>query len=304
MRRAILGLGDDALDLLELLHQVKLGRQAAGRVGDDDIDAAGTAGIDRVEGHRRRIPALLADDLDLGTVGPDAELLAGRGTEGVGSGQQHALVGPGQMAGQFADAGGLAGTVHANDHHHGGHVSAHLQAFFERRQHIGQGVHQQAAHRLRILGLGRLHAALEVVKQKLGRLHAGIGQQERFFELFVQPLIDLRAGEDLGDARAGLAQAGPQAVQPVLPRRVHRGARRPTADRRDDGRIRRRRHSRRSCRHRRRVCGSWRRRARHRARNRLGDPALGQQRGRFGRRRGLGALEETEHGLHSRPKTR
>ena len=62
---------------------------------------------------RGRVAALLADDLDLVAIGPDRELLARGGAEGVGRGQQHLLLGLGQVARQLADAGRLAGAVDA-----------------------------------------------------------------------------------------------------------------------------------------------------------------------------------------------
>ena len=46
------------LHLLDLFHQVQLGRQAAGGVGQHDVDAARLRGLDGVEDHRCRIARL------------------------------------------------------------------------------------------------------------------------------------------------------------------------------------------------------------------------------------------------------
>jgi hypothetical protein len=82
----------------------------------------------------------------------------------------------------------------------------------QRRQQGGERLGQQPLHGRRIGGLGVLDAALQVGQQELGGRHAGVGHQQRRFELFVQRLVDARAGEDLGDARcpscAGPAPAG------------------------------------------------------------------------------------------------
>jgi hypothetical protein len=123
VRRAGHRLADGALDLLQLLHQVQLRRQAAGGVGDDDVAAARAAGGHGIEAHRRRVAAFLADDLDAVAVGPHRELFARGGAEGVGRGQQHLVVGLGQVARELADAGGLAGAVDARHHDHRGLVA-------------------------------------------------------------------------------------------------------------------------------------------------------------------------------------
>jgi hypothetical protein len=115
------------VDLAQLVHQVALRGQAAGGVGQHHVAAAGTAGADGIEAHRRRIATFLADDLDLVAVGPHRELLSGGCAEGVGSREEHLGVQVGQMARQLADAGGLAGAVDAGHHDHGRRVFANGQ---------------------------------------------------------------------------------------------------------------------------------------------------------------------------------
>ena len=197
---------------------MELRRQPAGGVGDDDVAATRLARDHRIEGHRRRIAALLADDLHAVAVRPHGELLARRGAEGIRRGQQHVGLGIGQMARELADAGRLAGAVDADHHHHRRRVLTDHQLALQRLQQFGQRVHQQLPHGGRIGGLRVLHATLQVVEQELGRLHAGVGHQQRGFELFIQRVVDLRAGEDLGDARPGLAQPLTELVHPALAR--------------------------------------------------------------------------------------
>ena len=60
VRRARARLADDAADLLQLLHQIRLRVQAARGVGDHDVEPFGRRALDALEDHRRRIGALLA----------------------------------------------------------------------------------------------------------------------------------------------------------------------------------------------------------------------------------------------------
>ena len=85
MRRFGNQLADHAMDLFELLHQVGLRLQAAGRVDDADVGlrsrcARATAGERRPPGRPACCPF---DDLDPQPIGPDRELLDGRGAERV-----------------------------------------------------------------------------------------------------------------------------------------------------------------------------------------------------------------------------
>ena len=89
------------------------------------------------------------------------------------------------------------------------------QLLFQRLQQFGNGIGQQGAHLRRIGGLGGLDAALEVFQQVFGGLHAGIGHEQGGFEVFVEFLVDSGAGKDGGDAAAGAAQTGLEAVEPA-----------------------------------------------------------------------------------------
>ncbi len=226
VRRARLGLLHHPPDLAQLLHQVKLGGQAAGGVDDHHVLAARAAGVDGVEAHGRRIAAFLADDLHGVAVGPDRELLARRGAEGVGCGQQHRGAFVGQVPGQLADGGRLAGPVDARHHDHGGLLGADHQRLFQRLEQLGEHLGEDVLdlHRPGRAGGGDL--ALDFLQQVLGRLHAGVGHQQRRLQLLVEVIVDLAAGEDLGDAGTGLAQPVAEPLHPALALRRHRGRRR------------------------------------------------------------------------------
>ena len=88
VRRALEPLRDHAAHLRELLHQVRLRVQPAGRVDDHDVAAARLGGRDRVERDRGRVAAALgADEVRARALGPDLELLLGRRAERVRGGE-------------------------------------------------------------------------------------------------------------------------------------------------------------------------------------------------------------------------
>jgi hypothetical protein len=86
-----LGLLDHPAHLGDFFHQVQLGRQAAGGVGQHDVDAARLGGGNGIEDHGRRVAGFLRDDRHVVALAPGLQLLAGSGAEGVAGGQQHAL---------------------------------------------------------------------------------------------------------------------------------------------------------------------------------------------------------------------
>jgi len=90
VRRAGQLLADDAVELVQLLHEVVLGVQAAGGVDEQVIRMAGLRGGDGIVRHGGGIRAIGAgDDLDLEAGAPELELLDGGGAEGVTRGEQH-----------------------------------------------------------------------------------------------------------------------------------------------------------------------------------------------------------------------
>ena len=113
-------LADHAVDLGQLLHQVRLVVQPAGRVDDADVglllDRRGHGAM----GHAGRVAlGRPGDDLHAQPVGPDRELLDGRGAERVGRAQHDALALRCEHVRQLGDRRGLAGAVDAGHHDHG-----------------------------------------------------------------------------------------------------------------------------------------------------------------------------------------
>src|SRR6266511_1782346 len=86
------GLADDAIDLLQLAHQVCLRVQSAGGVNDQNVKVARLRLLAGIVGDAGRIAALLAlDDLAAGAFDPDGQLLDRRGAERIAGGDQYLL---------------------------------------------------------------------------------------------------------------------------------------------------------------------------------------------------------------------
>jgi hypothetical protein len=84
LRRGGVVLLQHAADLRQLLHEVALGVQPAGRVHDQKVAAARLGGLPGIESHRRRIGAGVAGhELDLEPRGPRLQLLDRGRAEGV-----------------------------------------------------------------------------------------------------------------------------------------------------------------------------------------------------------------------------
>ena len=96
---------DDAAHLRELLHQVRLGVEAAGGVGDDDVRVAGDRGVERVEHDGGRVGVRgVGHDLAVRALGPDPELVDRRGAERVGGGEDDPPALRPLPGGELADA--------------------------------------------------------------------------------------------------------------------------------------------------------------------------------------------------------
>ena len=93
--------------------------KSSGRVGDDDVATAGHRRVEGVVDDRRWIGARgMGHELAVRSIGPDAELIDGRGPEGVGRGEEDGTALRSVEVGQLADGRGLAGAVDADHEDH------------------------------------------------------------------------------------------------------------------------------------------------------------------------------------------
>ena len=125
----------DAAYLLQLLHEVRLGVQPAGSVGEHEVEVTRAGALHRVEDDRRRVATVgAAHYVGTAALGPRLELLAGRGAERVARSHDAA---PAVLLdlplGDLADRRRLAGAVHADDEPHVRHACLVLERAIERR---------------------------------------------------------------------------------------------------------------------------------------------------------------------------
>ena len=120
------------------------------------------------------------------------------------------------MPREFANRGGFARAVDAGDHDDGGREFANHQRLFQRLEQRGDRFDQRVFDGDGVRHAAVFDAAAYVGEQVFSRLDAGVGHEQGGFQVFVELLVDLAAGEDAGDAGAGLAQAFLQLAEPAL----------------------------------------------------------------------------------------
>jgi hypothetical protein len=104
-----------ATHLVKLLHQVGLGVKAASGIGDEDVSTSRLRCGQCVVESGRGISTLLGlDHRNVGTLGPDLELLNGRCAEGVGSTEKNASALRAKEIGELSRGGRLAGSIDAD----------------------------------------------------------------------------------------------------------------------------------------------------------------------------------------------
>ena len=203
---------DHAAHLRELLHQVRLRVQAAGGVDDRDVLAARAGGLDGVVGDRGRVGSLRrADEVGLRAVGPDLELLLGRGAPGVGGAEEDGAVVLAQLLRQLPDRRRLAGAVDADDEDDaraGGQV-----------QRAGLAEHLGDLLRERAVQVGQVVAGLEPAHELGGRADADVALDQRLLEplpVLVVAGIEGRGGQLAGESAAALAERVAQAAEEAV----------------------------------------------------------------------------------------
>ena len=111
---------------------------------------------------------------------------------------------------------GLAGPIGAHVHEHGRRGLSVRQRALQGLKQIGDSLRQQTTNGSGLGCLGLLGSALQADQQVLSGGNPCISLQKSGLQVFVQRIVDARAGEDGGDAGAGLAQPGLEFVQPAL----------------------------------------------------------------------------------------
>src|SRR5580704_10849855 len=107
---------DYPVDLAQFLHQIGFVVEAACRIDDDDIGVPGNAALDGVEGYGAGVGAhSLFDDRHPNPITPDAELVNGGGTEGIGCAKEDGITSLLEVIGEFANGGCFADAVDADD---------------------------------------------------------------------------------------------------------------------------------------------------------------------------------------------
>ena len=210
-------LADDPLDFANFFHQVSLGREAARRVCEHDIDAPRLRRADRVEHHRGGVPAVLRDHGHSVSLSPDRELLACGRPERVARGQQHRMPLRLQNLRELADRGRLAGSVHAGDHDHKGPRGRNDHGPFERREKLDQ---RGLQHRLRFASPSRpLPARTKIVDQHLRCGDADVGGKERSLDRLQRLVVQRRPPERRRKRAAPfVARAGETFLEALAPR--------------------------------------------------------------------------------------
>ena len=103
-------------DLLQLAHKVVRRMQASRRVDEYQIAAIGLGAFDGVVAHACRVASALAlHDGNVRATRPFLELLDSGSAERVGGTQNNLATSIGAFLGEFADCGGFAGAVDADE---------------------------------------------------------------------------------------------------------------------------------------------------------------------------------------------
>ena len=205
MRRLRIEFGQYPFDLGQLRHQVVLGMQTAGGVGDQDVEAARFRGLQGVECDRGRIGVLaLGDDRDVVALAPDLQLLHGGGAEGVAGGQHQAVAVLLEAARQLADGGGLADAIDADgEQHERLLIGINRQRLGDRFQDCAQLDAQGLQQLSRVGEFARLEAFTDIGHDFGADPHADIGTDQRRLQLIEQVGVEFRVAREQDAEGAG-----------------------------------------------------------------------------------------------------
>ena len=197
VRRARDLAADDAVNLLELLHEVGLRLQAACCVDDQHVDLARDGCLDGVEGDSRRVGSLLVlNDGHARALAPDLELVDGRRAEGVGRGEQDRLALALVVGGELADRRRLARAVDADDEQDRRPLLGDARRILARRQDLDNLLLQERLEVFRRVDLLLLDALAHGRHELVRRLDADVRHDERLLELVEQVIVDVGIADD------------------------------------------------------------------------------------------------------------
>ena len=208
---------DDAADLGQLVHEVRLGVEAAGGVGDQDVGVAGDGGVEGVEHHRGRVSVgRMGHDLRVRALSPDPQLVDGGGAERVGR-RKNDSPSLGTLAGgQLADRRGLAGAVDADDEHDGGRTLGGRDGLPVLRVADGEQPREFGADGLLGRDVPALAGALHEIHRQRG---PDVPGDQGLLDLVPVRAVGHAEGaaEAGAEPRAGLLEPGLQLLTLVLP---------------------------------------------------------------------------------------
>src|SRR5262249_24516130 len=139
VRRTFDHAANDAVNLVQLAHQVGLRVQPAGGVHDQHVELLGDGAFAGVVGDTGRVTALLVlHNLAADALAPDRQLLDGRGAKGVAGGDHDFFAVVLAALGELGDRGGFARAVDAGDHDNGRSAGAVAQAALIGGEHLAE----------------------------------------------------------------------------------------------------------------------------------------------------------------------
>src|SRR3989304_5193282 len=157
-------------------------------------------------------PGLLPQQLGLQALGPNLELLAGRGAEGVGGAEDDAAAFALPAAGQLGDGGGLAAAVHPDEESDVGLSGGRGGPVIGGAEQSRELFAQRAPQRRRLRQIFALHALAQALQELGGGFDAEVGAEQDGFEL----------GEDLRGDFFPPAQGVVHALDELPPRAADR----------------------------------------------------------------------------------
>ena len=185
------------LHLLQLIHQTHLIMQAPCGIDDDHIGLIGLCRTQGIESHGGRVgPHLLFDDGHSHALTPNAELLHGGSTEGIGSTKKDLLACLFELISQFADSGSLSHSVNAyHENNIGFVVSGQIPVVVVGGVVLGKQCRYLLAQDSIEFGSGDIFVSRYPLFDTLDDFHGGvnpnIGRDEHLFQFVEHFVVDL-----------------------------------------------------------------------------------------------------------------